>query len=87
METRARDLTKEHLRTVILPAGAFAVGRRLADLELEKLGVLVTVVHRRGIHEPPEPGLVLEAGDVIILHGRQSRLKRAEGHLLRGWTE
>ena len=87
METRARDLTKEHLRTVILPAGAFAVERRLADLELEKLGVLVTVVHRRGIHEPPEPGLVLEAGDVIILHGRQSRLKRAEGHLLRGWTE
>ncbi|MEW6354252.1 MAG: cation:proton antiporter [Pseudomonadota bacterium] len=75
----------ERLHTVMLPPDAYAVGRTLADLELDRLGVQVTAVRRSGIRGPqPEPHTRLRAGDVLTLYGSAHALERAEAVLLKG---
>ncbi len=76
---------EEHSTTIILPVGAYAVGRRLEELELDRLGVLITALHsQRGGPEAPAPDRVLAAGDVLALHGAGSSLQQAEARLLGG---
>jgi CPA2 family monovalent cation:H+ antiporter-2 len=80
----ARD--RARLRTVLLPAGAYAVGRRLEDLRLEEKGIEVNAI-RHGesrTPQPPNPDLILTAGDVLVLAGRPEQLAHAEQRLLRG---
>ncbi|HLA74528.1 MAG TPA: cation:proton antiporter [Gammaproteobacteria bacterium] len=75
----------ERLRTVTLPKAAHAVGRTLEQLELDKLGVVVTAVRRGGIRGPqPEPYTRLRDGDVLILYGTATALGKAERQLLQG---
>jgi CPA2 family monovalent cation:H+ antiporter-2 len=79
------DAVVEQLHPVPLPEGAFAVGRTLAESGLEALEVTVTAVRRGGIRGPePEPDTLIQAGDVLILHGAPERLEQAEARLLRG---
>ena len=40
---------REELHTVVLPPGAFAVGKSIADLELDKAEVVITGIRRDGI--------------------------------------
>ena len=76
---------KERLQTVTLMAGAYAVGRRIADLGLDELGVLVTALKRSGIRgELPQPEVELRIGDALILYGVPEDLRAAETRLLRG---
>ncbi len=76
---------KEHMHSVILTAGAFAVGHRLEDLDLEDNGVLVTAVRRDGTRrEAPRPELVLQSGDVLVLYGTHDALQHAKDRLLKG---
>ncbi|MEO6697143.1 MAG: TrkA C-terminal domain-containing protein, partial [Gammaproteobacteria bacterium] len=75
----------ERLHSAVLPEGAYAVGRTLEQLGLDKLGVVVTAVRRGGIRGPqPEPYTQLRAGDVLILYGTPHALERAEEILLKG---
>ena len=74
----------EHLRSVLLPAGAFAAGRTLGELDLGADGVSVTALRRRGLRTAAGSETVLEAGDVLILQGTGGQLDRAENRLLRG---
>lgn len=80
------DRDRRSLRSVILPAGAFAVGNRLENLGLENERVMLTAVRRgeKGQGQPPHPDLVLEAGDVLLLLGTPERIEEAERRLLFG---
>ena len=72
------------LHAVALPRHAYAVGRRLAELDLGE-GVEVNAVRRAGITVPaPTAEARLREGDVVLLRGRPEALERAETILLTG---
>jgi CPA2 family monovalent cation:H+ antiporter-2 len=74
------------LHSVTLHDNAHAVGRSLADLDLDALGVQVRAVRRLGAKtklSSAEAGSLL-AGDVIVLLGIPDRIAAAENLLLRG---
>ena len=76
---------QERLHSITLPAGAHAVGKLIADLELEKAGVSVSAVRRGGIRGPqPAPETRLATGDVLVLYGAPEALEQAEKILLEG---
>lgn len=76
---------REHLHAVTLPTGATAVGRSLAELDLDSIPVTVTAVRHEGVRSVrPTPELVLSNGDVLVLYGTPQDLERAETKLLKG---
>jgi CPA2 family monovalent cation:H+ antiporter-2 len=80
----AADNLQPRLHSVLLPAGAAAVGRSLGELDIAAV-VEITAVRRRGLaptHPPPD--FRLEAGDVVVLLGRPTGLALAESRLLEG---
>lgn len=81
------DLEKQQARlhSVIIAAGAFAVGRRLSDMRLEVFNVEVKSVRRplAKINELDDQA-VLKEGDVIVLLGLPAKLAYAENAILVG---
>ena len=76
---------RERLHSVTLPPDAQAVGKPLAELHLEEIGVSVSAVRRGGIRGPePAPETRLAAGDVVVLYGTPEALDEAEKVLLEG---
>ncbi|MCC7411193.1 MAG: cation:proton antiporter, partial [Gammaproteobacteria bacterium] len=74
-----------HLHSLTLPAGASAVGQRLETLGLAQRGVVPVLVRRAGEWRVnADPDLVLQAGDVLIVHAEAEDFDRAERWLLRG---
>ena len=82
------DLAEHHqprLHSVTLTAGAYAVGRTLAELGLATLNASVTRVRRRGIRVgEPGPETRFEEGDVVVVLGEPDSLAAAEILLLQG---
>ena len=74
------------LHSVMLDAQASAVGKPLAGLELEALGVQVRAVRRPGTRRtlPAAEAGPLQPGDVVVLLGAPAMLAAAEDRLLRG---
>jgi CPA2 family monovalent cation:H+ antiporter-2 len=74
------------LHAITLDEGSHAVGRKLAELGLDALGVQVRAVRRPGERDKLDAGQVagLRAGDVVVLVGVPDALGRAEDRLLRG---
>jgi len=62
---------------VVSSEGSWLAGRPLRDLRLSDEGVLVLGVERRrkGYIGAPRGDLVIEAGDELLLYGRQERLR------------
>ena len=85
-EAESADLaTQVRLHSVLVTAGAQAVGRRLGDLDLAKSGVEVTAVRRRNVKTAaPAPEMLLEEGDVVVLLGDEAAVAAAEMKLLQG---
>ncbi|CAG9175076.1 monovalent cation:proton antiporter family protein [Cupriavidus respiraculi] len=78
-----RDSVRLH--SVSLDAGATAVGRRLGALGLDRIGVEVTAVRRRGIRAfDPQPETVLEPNDIVVLRGTPEALEAAEARMTHG---
>jgi len=76
---------REELKTVSLPAGAYAVGRRLGELKLSDAGISVTALRREGIvGHLPASDTDLKKGDVLVLYGTPEALEQAESLLLWG---
>jgi len=78
--------TGVRLHSVTLESGARAVGRTLAEADVEALGVEVRAVRRPGARAKlgaSEAG-VLQDGDVVVLLGTPEQLASAEALLLRG---
>lgn len=79
------DAGNEELHTVVLPPGAYSVGKSLADLALDRDEVSVTGIRRDGIlGQQPTPATVLREGDVVILAGTPEALENGEARLLMG---
>jgi len=80
----AAENLQPRLQAVLLTDRAAAIGRTLADLELEGL-VDVSGVRRRGSRSArPTPDWRFEAGDVVVVLGRPENLAIAEARLLEG---
>lgn len=79
------DAEQPRLHAVTLTPGAWAIGRRLGDVGLEKVGAGVTAIRRRsqrGIK--PAIDMELLAGDVVVLLGPLTAVTAGEDLLLRG---
>jgi monovalent cation:H+ antiporter-2, CPA2 family len=82
--TESEDPDQPRLKSVLLNDGAAAVGKSLAELDLEALKVEVNTIYRQKTRMvAPKPTSVLEKGDVIVLLGRPDALGLAEDRLIR----
>jgi CPA2 family monovalent cation:H+ antiporter-2 len=75
----------EELRSIVLPPGGWAVGRRLEEVRSRGAEVAFTAVRRQGI-TGREPGgeTELREGDVVVIFGTPEALEHAEAVLLAG---
>ncbi|MCB1890008.1 MAG: cation:proton antiporter [Rhodocyclaceae bacterium] len=79
------DAQQERLHSVVLPEGAYAVGKTIAQLDFTPDAVTVSAVRRRNIRGvSPGPEMVFLAGDTVVLRGRPSDLSLAEQRLMAG---
>jgi monovalent cation:H+ antiporter-2, CPA2 family len=76
---------REEIKSVVLPPGAWAVGRSLGEVRNRGVAVTFTGVRRHGIlgREPAEH-TVLRDGDIVVIYGQPDELERAEAVLLAG---
>jgi CPA2 family monovalent cation:H+ antiporter-2 len=77
------DAEQPRLHAITLMSGAYAVGRRLAEMDIEKLGAGVSTLRRRGAGRV-DLAVVLLEGDTVVLLGPPAGLAAAEERLLRG---
>jgi monovalent cation:H+ antiporter-2, CPA2 family len=68
-----------------LTEGAHAIGKRVAELELDKCGVTISAVRRKSF-EKVNTGSdsVLAEGDVVVLLGTPQALAAGEAIMMRG---
>jgi CPA2 family monovalent cation:H+ antiporter-2 len=76
---------REELKSVVVPPGAWAVGRTIGEVRSHGVEVAFTGVRRRGIlGREPADGTVLHEGDIVVIYGQPEELERAEAVLLAG---
>lgn len=76
---------REELKTVVLPPGAWSVGRTLGDVKTRGAEVVFTAVRRAGIvGRDPSIDLQLREGDIVVIYGQPEALEHAEAVLLAG---
>ena len=87
-DARLVDETSEHreeIKSVVVPPGAWAVGRSLSEVRGRGVGVTFTGVRRQGIlGREPSGDTVLRDGDIVVIYGQPDELERAESVLLAG---
>ncbi len=80
-----RTLDESFLHTVMLQAGDPAVGQRLVDLKLEQHGYKLKSVRRGNIRgDAPEPKMILQQDDTLVLESKDKKFTQAEKILLGG---
>jgi CPA2 family monovalent cation:H+ antiporter-2 len=78
-------VARDEVRTVVIPPGAWAVGRSVEEIRGRGAAVAFTGIRRHGIlGKAPEEATRLREGDVVLIHGRPEALEHAEGVLLAG---
>jgi CPA2 family monovalent cation:H+ antiporter-2 len=76
---------REEVRTVVIPPGAWAVGRSVQEIRERGAAVAFSGIRRHGIlGKAPDGATRLRDGDVVLIHGRPEDLEHAEGVLLAG---
>ena len=84
-KTGTEDGSELRLRSVRLAKACHAVGRTLAEMKLESLGVSVEAVRRSEMRiRSPGPETKLREGDVLVLLGGVTGLLAAEMRLVQG---
>jgi CPA2 family monovalent cation:H+ antiporter-2 len=79
----ADELEQERLNTVTLPTTGCAVGKTLASLALEAVGVQVVSLRRaNGLPTAFDSATVIDGGDTLVLSGKAAALVLAEHRLL-----
>ena len=88
VDARPVDETSEHreeIKSVVVPPGAWAVGRSLSEVRGRGVAVTFTAVRRHGIlGREPSGDTVLRDGDIVVIYGQPEELERAESVLLAG---
>jgi CPA2 family monovalent cation:H+ antiporter-2 len=76
---------REEIKSIVVPPGAWAVGRSLGEVRNRGVAVTFTGVRRHGMlgREPAE-NTVLRDGDIVVIYGQPDELERAEAVLLAG---
>lgn len=76
---------REELRSIVLPPGAWSVGRRLDEVRARGADVTFTAVRRQGITgRQPDGAMELREGDIVVIYGTPEDLEHAEAVLLAG---
>jgi CPA2 family monovalent cation:H+ antiporter-2 len=76
---------REELHTVVLPPGAWSIGRTIREIRGRGAEVSFTAVRRDGIvGRDPDPEMTLREGDVVVLFGTPEAQEHAEAVLLAG---
>jgi len=76
---------RDELRTIVIPPGAWAVGRSVDEIRERGAAVAFTGIRRHGIlGKAPEGAARLREGDLVLIHGPPEALEHAEGVLLAG---
>ena len=87
-DARPLDETHDHreeIKSVVVPPGAWAVGRTLRDVRSRGVEVVFTGIRRLGIlGREPSGDTVLRDGDIVVIYGQPEELERAESVLLAG---
>ncbi|HEX8783788.1 MAG TPA: TrkA C-terminal domain-containing protein, partial [Steroidobacteraceae bacterium] len=87
-DARVVDETTEQLeeiRSIVVPPGAWAVGRSLGEVRNRGVAVTFTGVRRHGIlGREPAGDTILRDGDIVVIYGQPEELERAEAVLLAG---
>ncbi|MEN9704651.1 MAG: hypothetical protein RLZZ393_530 [Pseudomonadota bacterium] len=84
-EAGGLDEQPETLGTVVLPPGAWAVGRSLDEVKARGAEVAFTALRRHGITgREPAGSTRLREGDVLVVYGLPEALEHAEVVLLTG---
>ena len=79
------DGTAEALASIVLPPGAWAVGRTLADVRGRGAEVAFTALRRQGITgREPDGQTVLREGDILVVYGMPAAVEHAEALVLAG---
>ncbi len=83
--TDESGLFREALHTVVLPPGAWSVGRTIREVRGHGAEVSFTAVRRDGIvGRDPDAEMELREGDVVVLFGTPEAQEHAEAVLLAG---
>jgi CPA2 family monovalent cation:H+ antiporter-2 len=85
-EPETVEKAQPRLHSVTLSGNAHAIGRTLAELGLEEIGIQVKAVRRPGAARrlAPQEVAALEQGDIVVLLGVPELLAAAEIRLLQG---
>jgi CPA2 family monovalent cation:H+ antiporter-2 len=87
-DARPLDDTSEHreeIKSVVVPPGAWAIGRSLSEVRGRGVEVTFTGVRRQGIlGREPSGDTILRDGDIVVIYGQPEELERAESVLLAG---
>src|SRR4029077_42152 len=87
-DARPVDETSEHreeIKSVVLPPGAWSIGRTLAEVRSRDVAVSFPGVRPRGLRgREPAGDTVLRDGDIVVIYGQPEDLERAEAVLLAG---
>ncbi len=76
---------REEIKSVVVPPGAWAVGRTLRDVRGRGVEVVFTGIRRMGIlGREPAGDTVIRDGDIVVIYGQPEELERAESVLLAG---
>ncbi len=76
---------REELHTVVLPPGAWSIGRTIREVHARGAEVSFTAVRRDGIvGRDPDPEMPLREGDAVVLFGTPEAQEHAEAVLLAG---
>ncbi len=76
---------REELKSVVIPPGAWSVGRTLGDVRGRGVHVTFTGIRRQGIlGREPSGETILRDGDIVVIYGQPEELERAESVLLAG---
>ncbi len=84
-EEALEERQQVRLHSVTMDAGAYAIGRSLADLRLPETGIEISALRRQRVRiVDPAPETRLELEDVLVLLGTPSQLANAETRLFKG---
>jgi len=87
-DARPLDDTSEHreeLKSVVVPPGAWAVGRTLEEIRSRGVEVTFRGIRRQGIlGREPGADTILHDGDIVVIYGQPAELEHAESVLLAG---
>jgi CPA2 family monovalent cation:H+ antiporter-2 len=76
---------REEIKSVVIPPGAWAVGRTVDDVRGRGAEVAFTGIRRHGIlGREPSGDTALREGDIVVIYGQPEALEHAEGVLLAG---